>query len=581
MSREAASSMGPETGQWVNFALRCVAALVALVFAQWVLVPGFLALDVPSHSDLWRYYATAHDMPLRTAVVSPRPLMVVALHVLSVIESPRLFFFVLNLPAVLFVASLSMAAGRFTRLATSHVVFFLLCLMIFGTPTFYELNPLDYGGLLSGVFFAFEVLLLCHARDRATDGDPLKYWALVAGSALLGYLSFETKPTFAALIPLAPIVLCERYSARKIMGVCGACAGVIVLSVAKDVLLKSPFIDVSDGASPYKVGTSPVIVLEAASFYVRKIFIWPLIPIAAFGMWRAWRHGRMMFCVTLLAPILAVLPMCAIPSRLLEMYSWYGTAVLGVLLASLFSVRGQKWVRWIASVLVVIGFAAGVMGADRKGREAQWTISNHLLNSATLRGLEALQSRITPRERILVTGTLGPFSPFNNDRFIATTTPVRFSWNVAYPPAREALVRISHDSALHIPRASVDFRAYDRVAIFGAGGELAELRPASEFLSMPDYDIALLFYCRDGLDSKDQKLPQALECLNQFGEYAAAESYGQRMGESSGNQWVWYWTGRASEALGHSSEAFKAYEKAASIERAAVFVDAAERVKGG
>lgn len=566
---------------WFNFGRRIVVVALALALAQWLIVPGFLAMDVPSHSDLWRYYAVAHELPLKIAIVSPRPLMLLALKALAPIHDSSVFFLLLNLPAIIFVGLASIAADAFFKVKTPLWAQFLLSLAIFGTSTFYVLNPLDYGGFLAGAFFGLQVIWLCEARNRGEQGREINFFVVATVAALLGYVSFETKPTFALLIPLAPLILLSSYPPRKVLFGCAVCAGFVALSVVKDVVLKSPFIEVNNAASPYKIALNPISILNAAGFYLRHILPWQLIPIALFGLWQAWRCKRWVLAVLVFAPILAVMPMCAIPSRLLPMYSWFGTVIVAVMVAALLMKRRIKFVSMVAVGLVLFSILAGMTGASLRKPSVKWTVSNHQFNRQAAESLKALQARVAPGERILVAGRLAAFSPFNNDRFIALTSPVDFTWKVAYPPVDAPLVAMSHDSKVHVAQADIRFDEYDRVAIFGPDGRLVHLGPAGAFSTMRGYEVAIRFYCPDGMSipDADTRLAKTLACLSNYGEYQAAEEYGEVAGDNSTNQWVWYWRGRASEALQHRDEALRAFEKAASIEPAPVFLDAATRVK--
>lgn len=582
MSEDAGYLPDSRSGSvWTNFGRRIVVVALALVLAQWFIVPGFLAMDVPSHSDLWRYYAVAHELPLKVALVSPRPLMLLALKALAPIHDSGVFFLLLNLPAVIFVGLGSIAADAFFKVRTPLWAQFLLSLAIFGTSTFYVLNPLDYGGFLAGAFLALQVIWLCEARNRGEQRREMNFFVAATVAALLGYVSFETKPTFALLIPLAPLILISSYPPRKVLIGCAVCAGFVALSVVKDVALKSPFIEVTNAASPYKIALNPISILKAAGFYLRHILPWPLIPVALFGFWQAWRYERRVFAVMVFAPILAVMPMCAIPSRLLPMYSWFGTVIVAAMMAALLMKRRVKFVSMVAVGLALFSILAGMAGVNLRNSSVRWTVSNHQFNRQAADGLKALQARVAPGERILVAGRLAAFSPFNNDRFIALTSPVDFTWKVAYPPVDAPLVAMSHDSRVHIARADIRFDEYDRVAIFGPDGRLVHLGPADAFSKLRGYELAIRFYCPDGMSipDVDTRLARTLACLSNFGENQAAEEYGDVAGNNSTNQWVWYWRGRASEALQHRDEALRAFQKAASIESAPVFLDAVNRVK--
>lgn len=565
----------------VRMTSRLILAIISFICAQWFIMPGFLALDVPSHSDLWRYYVIAHEMSWEVAISSPRPLMLLALLALRGVHNAHALFALLNVPAILFACLLMRSAEVLMRQTLLAWQAFVAFLIVFGTAAFYELNPLDYGGMLAGAILALQLGWLVRERDSSL---VLGGWALVrmaAITALLGYLSFETKPTFAALIPALPLVLVRKYGYRKTLYICTACVVVIVVSAVKDIFLKSPFIQLGDAPGPYKVGLNPLSFINALVFYARQIVPIQLIPLALLGLWRAWCVDRRIFVTAIIAPILAVLPMCAIPDRLLPMYGWYGTIVLAAVLAPFFAGQGRRGTNWTTMLLTALALGAGVVGIERKDVVPQWVKTNHEFNTHAFAGLEALQGRVLPGERILVAGPLMPFSPFQSDEFIRLTSEVAFTWAVSFPASEAALVAMSNDSKVHVPFASLDYAAFDRVAIFDQRGDLIELDAASGFAAMTRHEAAARMYCHNELQLADNssRVIAVMQCLSRQSETGAAESFGAQFASmSSDNQWVWYERGKASEALGHTSMAYDAYQRAAALEDAPVFRDAVKRV---
>jgi hypothetical protein len=512
--------------------------VAALVIAQWFIVPGFVAFNVPSHSDLWRYYVVAHEQTLRVALTSPRPLMLIALQMLGQIDSPRILFALLNVPALLFVVSAIGAVEHLGEAKVSHGTAFALFVLLFGTSTFYELNPLDYGGMLAGVFLAAQIAWLSNERHRAAEDRSRQLWIVALVAGLLTYLSLETKPTFAALLPLTPLLLYRYYTRKRIALCCAVCAAFIVLSVVKDIQLNSPFMRIgSSEVSPYQVGHDPVVFFGAAVFYVSRILPWQLLPLAMLSLIYAWRRDRSIAVAALVAPVLTVLPMCAIPTRLLPMYSWFGMAIMGALLAGHTQWHGLRPGRRAALVIFFLfGLVAEVTHRLPGMNVTAWVITNHRFNINNMRAAEALATRVLPGERLLIAGPLMPFSPFKNDRYIALTTPVSFTWAVAYPKAEEALAKMFNDSHVQIAQDEIDFARFDRVALFDADGNLARLATASEFSAISREQVAAQFYCSAAMGITDPKLRaiKTKDCLVGVGELAAAEGIGKDSSEGSG-----------------------------------------------
>jgi hypothetical protein len=572
----------PTRGPWKTLLIRCALAFVALSLVQWVLLPGFLAMDVPSHSDLWRYYAVAHELGLRDVLTSPRPLMLLFLHLLAPVNNAHIFFVLLNIPVVLFVSCGLMAGERLTGLRVGSFVAFSTFLLLFSTSTFYELNPLDFGGMLAGVFVSALVFRLCIERDRVASGQRPRLMLSAAFIGLLTYVSIETKPTFAALLPFLPLILLRRHRIKAVVLLCIVCVAFILLSVIKDVWLKSPFIQVGGGDSPYKVGSNPLDMVSAAYFYLGGIVPRALLPLFIFLLYRTWRVSRMYAGIAVIASILAVLPMVAIPARLLQMYSWFGLAISAFVLVPYISWRSSGSIsKVVLLVLGSIGLLTVALGSRSDARVIDWVATNHRFNKEVFKGLEDVQIRMNPRERLLVTGPMLPFNPFSNDSFIEQTSPVKFTWSVVYPKSEAALVKMSNDSKVHIPLGAVDLSDFDKVAIFDLNGRLSQLAPAGQFVGLSSYDLAARFFCSSALTERDEEtqLLKVVLCLNQLGEFAAASSYAQEHGPDTRNQWVWYGRGQANESLGRLAEAEAAYRRAASLEKAAVFDDAVRRVQ--
>lgn len=549
-------------------------AFLALLVAQWAFMPGYPALDMPAHSDLWRYYVISHEQSLWSALTSPRPLMLVFLHLLKIISNTDVFYVALNLPAALFVSSLTMALERVWGKVVPTLFVWCYFVVVFSMPTFYELNPLDFGGMLAGCVFSLALYWVCRIGEHHADKN-IYLNCLVFG--IFSLISVETKPTFAVIFPFLPFVLYGKVSRKNIFLLCLSSAFMIGCSFAKDLIYNSPFIKFSGAdTNPYHVGHDPHLIFSALAEYTKYIMPMAWLPIVLFAIWLAVKKNRLMAFAIVVMPLLIIAPMCAIPSRVLPMYSWFATVVLGAMAVNSLQEMSSVWAPRATILAMAVFFAAIVLGNQPNKGVVPWIVANQKFNKDSLDGLRSMAQRVLPNERVLIVGRFMPYSPFQNDQFVRLISPVHFDWSVAYPAASAPFVLMSNDTKSMIPQASVSLSSFDKVAIFSSNGNFERFSPVSDFTAMKTGELEATFYCGRELSISDIGIRSAkvMSCLNDIGEFSASVDYGNAIPLDKRDQWTWFMYGHANEGVKNYVAAYESFKQAYAIEHAAVFQEA-------
>ena len=395
--------------------------------------------------------------------------------------------------------------------------------------------------------------------------------------AVVAWLSIETKPTFAALLPALPLLFIRHVGWRATVIRSVAVILIIAGVLLKDRLLGSAFVGVGQGqGSSYAIANNPLIVLQTLGFYLARLLpAWAYLVIAlAYG--KLIRQGRWEWAGVFAAmTLLAIVPVLAIPNHRFEMYSWYGASIL-LLPAALLWGRSQSdgvarvvWQTssWVAASIALIAIASA--SPQLRG----WYELNQRANANTLAALDTLRAKMLPGERLLLVGALNAFSPFRSDAFIELRFPYSFEWHVAVPPRDEAWIIGNRDSSRAIRTSEIDLARYDRVAVFSNEGRLLNLTRPQALASLPAPFRVPAFGCnyRDGMVI-DSTL---LGCLLEVGEHRTVLHLAANDPEK--DQWEHFSVGQSHEALGDRAKAHDAYAAANRLEQAPIFADAMKR----
>lgn len=460
-----------------NWALRIMAALTTYVVVAGALSPGFIALGAPVHVDLYRYFDISHKPFTWALLANPRPLMLAALRVLD-IDDFRIFYSVLLLVATLLplvmLAALEQARG--VRAGwTATISFLALCYVL---PSFYELAPLDFGGLLAGVIACSACMVLMKQVD----------WPRIGGYALLAWLSVEFKPTYAVALCAFPLVM--HWSGRRSYGIIAAAAtfAVVLLVFLKDRWLGSAFVGVdAQAGSSYQLLGMPGAVLGALLFYLQRIFSpsgWLLMTACAAALiWR--RQGRAVLVIAILAAA-ALMPMLLIPNHRFTMYAWYPASILLLLVPMAAACwQPRRFTAAGTCLLAVIVIVACVGEAAYLKSHRGWYAHNQQSNARILDSLQLLRSHLRPGMRVLITGRLPPYAPFKNDALVASYLPAGVEWVVVAPPSEDVLIPMSGDTRRYVRMADLDGAGFDLHVVYDDGGRIVSIAPPAPGVAIP------------------------------------------------------------------------------------------------
>lgn len=447
---------------------RLVVAWIVYLCVARAFSPGFLELSAPLHSDVYRYYEIASKPFEWQLLLSPRPLMLLALRLLDV-DSFGVFYVLLlaapvALPVFMLAALERVAQLRVGWLAT--VCYVALCYVL---PSFYELAPLDFGGACAGIFACLAAIALVTATR----------WRRVAAYALLTWLSLECKPAYAFVLCVLPLLTSagtrpgERWRAAMVAFV------VCLMVFAKDHWIGSSFVGVgAESGSSYQLLGGPVIMLEAAKFYIQRLFspvTW--VVLAALAAWvlrqRSWRP----LAALALLGAAAILPMLLIPNHRFVMYTWFASSIL-LLVLPIASTRILAMPRNVALWSLAL-IAVTVLALWSESRflsiHRGWYEYNQRMNANIMRSLHVLSTQLTPGEKVLVSGQFGPYVPYKNDALVAAILPSGVEWTVVAPPSEDPLIAMSPNTRRYTRITEIDGASFDRHVAYDAEGNIRKI----------------------------------------------------------------------------------------------------------
>jgi len=504
---------------------------IALAICVYLLVtrvinPGFFDPLVPTHSDTWRYFAYSKTDFASSDFQAPRPLMLVALKLMGVLDDFSWFVAIVLLPAVLLPATLVRTAELVLGQRAgwgAQAAYYTVC---FSLASFYELQTLDFGGCLAGIA-ACAAVLAFHKVSRTVQSGaatlPLHLMPL-----LFAWISMECKPTYGLVLAAAPFFFVSTVGRRRVLLQAVSVVAVVLFVLIKDRLLGSPFVGVNAGdGSSYQVGGGLAVMAKTLWFYVAAMLPLWAWPVAVMGLCVLWRErGPYTVLIMVALAILAVAPMVAIPNNKVAMYSWFGATLLllPLILARQAPIGSSPVHRIVQSVIFWVLIAGALISIARSdGPLRYWYSYNQKSNAQTLQGIDALVARSKPGQRILVAGPLNAHTPFRNDEFIALRFGYSIDWTVVVPQQHTTLLPFS-DSKRHIASKDIgSISEYDTVALFNAEGRLVKLAPASLYAAASSGELINELFCRQG--SRPDKAKEQ-SCLASLEEQAALSEIG-------------------------------------------------------
>lgn len=505
-----------------------VSAILALgvyLLITRVINPGFFEPLVPTHSDTWRYFAYSKGDFALADFQAPRPLMLIALKVMGMIDSFPWFMVLVLTPAVMLPVGLLRSAEVVLEERAgwlAQAAYFALC---YSLASFYELQSLDFGGCLAG-FAACAALLAFRRLALDLNGGTAAVTRFVVPFVLV-WISMECKPTYGLVMAALPLFFVRLIGWRRAFLQVAGVVVVVMLVLVKDRLLGSPFVgaDSSARAASYHLGGGGVVMLKALWFYIQAMLPawgWPVVLLALIALWRS-RNQWAAAMVPCLA-MLAVAPMIAIPNNQLAMYSWFGASLLLLPVAVFAPERLLKERTGTAAITLLFWLLmlTALVAIARSQKDLRfWYGFNQKANAQALKGLETLSARLLPGQRVLIAGPLNAHTLFRNDDFVGLQLGYSVDWTVVVPEQHTVLLPFS-DSRRHIASRELgDMTSYDVVALFNEQGRLVHLGPAAKLSGLSKPEVINQLFCRQGAPTD---LAREVACLTLLNETAAVHA---------------------------------------------------------
>lgn len=503
--------------------LVCLAAFVA---GRILIFPGFLDPQTPSHDDLYRYFLIGQSVWTPDQWLSPRPLMLIFLHLLGgLVDVPRFFWLGLSLTSVFFVAALVEFLKKAQLGSIDALSTFIFGVIIFALPSSWEIYQLDFGGMLSGVFCVISAFVYLRGpKESAFSG------AIIL-SLILFWVALETKPTFAAvMLLLAGIDFVITRSRKSLFALFGIIA-ISFLVVVKDKLLGSPFINFNSAGNYYEVKILSLDNLVALQSYLKASaspYLIPALVLLYFTVARKDTTRPSVIIYPALA-IAAVLPMTIIPNRVLTLYSWYASVFLFApcLFITFHALTNESLIFRYKANLVVILLVAGMLAHAHKSFPVSayaWSLSQTNRNVAN--SLEYIKDDRwgVSTKKVIITGLQGPSHAFRQSDFVLDQTMLN-SYTLLLRNSEAPWNNEARALGKTEKLSGIDYEDYDFYYVYDSKGRLAYKLSKSEMLSIPEWWRDAVVTCASSpflskLSKKDYE--NALACFDYANESAAA-----------------------------------------------------------
>lgn len=559
-----------------SFAKFFLLCLAGFILGRLFFFPGFFDPFVPSHSDLYRYFSIGQRMWTYQDWLSPRPLMILFLHLVSILRLPSLIWFILSLSSVFFVAALLVVLQRFGGLKPNVVSILLYSIVIFSLPTSFEIYQLDYGGMLAGIISLIAIYVWCRfRRENSTRALSL--------SLILYWISLEMKPTFAAtMLFLALLQLIFQRDKKSLLLVLGVCC-VSIFVVLKDRLLGSPFLGAGQGSDIYAVQIDPKKNLGAFWVYISSSVTVELLPglaIAYYLFWRASKRSWVMIGVIIFSAVSSIMPMILIPNRTLDLYAWYCGMLLCMPFLYIFQneITGQFDAHAIpprvAKVLLSVGLLATIVALSISSRlhasvaSFYFFINNYNRNAiSSLERLRELNSDydFASSRGILIAGIRGPYNPFQSRPYIQYSTNLPDTYVLLLRESEVSWNNSSHDMGKAIYSNQLDINSFDFFVIYDQDGNISRVLSLEEMKNIPEWQRVSILLCDLSPSMKAwtvSVLENTAGCLDEAGESTAVVELLNNVNQLTLSPVLHYYLGHAYQSLGDISSARIEYQLA-------------------
>lgn len=557
-----------------------ILSLAGFVIGRLFFFPGFLDPLVPSHSDLYRYFTIGQQLWLAKSWLTPRPLMILVLHILGALRSPEAMWFILSLSSIAFVAALIFLLQKFGRLKANMISILLYSAAIFALPTSFEIYQLDYGGMLAGILSV--AAIYCWLQYRETDLTKALLLSLV-----LFWFSLEMKPTFGATILLLAFIQLLVQRDKTTLFLLLAVFGISVFVVLKDRFLGSPFLGMGYGSEIYAVQISPRKNLHALRVYLTAVSTKELIPgllIAYYLFWTAARRSWITVLALLALVVSAIMPMVIIPNRTFQLYAWYCAVLLFIPFLYILQpeippqtdapVSGtRKALIWADLIVTLVALSvSSQLHADTLSWH--WRLTNYNRNVITSLGqLKEISTAYNFKSSrgVLISGVGGQYQPYIDKRYIQYVTglPDNYVFLIRQSERTKYGDWSKYGLGNSVYSDQLDIDSFDYFVIYDKDGSIAWILTLAELQALPEWSRLAALACSlnpNQVNWTADHLENVATCLDEAGESLALLDLTDHINTVELTPLLHYYRGHAYQILGKYFLARKEYKQALKLD---------------
>ena len=568
--------------------------LAGFTLGRLFIFPGFLDPLVPSHSDLYRYVAIGQRIWTSEVWLSPRPLMLLFLHLLGVFQLPAAMWLLLSLTSIAFAAALVFVLQHFGGLQPNVISVLLYSLIIFSLPTSFEIYQLDFGGMLAGVLSLAAIYFWLHYYQTDTKKAFLS-------SLLIFWASLEMKPTFAAsILFLAFLQLVFRRDKTSLL-LLVAVFGIVVFVLLKDRLLGSPFLGSGRGAGVYAIQIAPSKNLHALWLYSKDAVTKELLPglaIAYYLFGRVFKQSWIKILGLLLLAVSTMLPMIIIPNRVLVLYAWYFGMVLCIPFLYILQLenteptdvapRSSLIYKALVSIGLLVTIAALSLTSELNSAEMNWYLDVSKYNRNVIASLPHVRDLNTnynfnSSKGILISGIRGPFHPYSSRTYIQFVTHLPDNYALLLRKSEVSWNDSLSDLGIALYTDQLDINEFDYFILYDQGGNISRMLFLEDVKAIPVWRQIPTLACNLNANPEywtTSHVESVVACLDKAGEGQATLEFLDHIDTAEITPWLHYYWGHAYELTGNLSSAREEYKIALAADKNDFFRRALEALRG-
>lgn len=534
--------------------------------------PGYLEIFSPSHSDIFRYYTIGlQDWSLENWK-SPRPLMLMYLHLIASIQNWNVFIILLTLPSLVLVILLGSFISSKFEMKPSYFSATIYFILIYSSPLFIPMYQYDIGGMLSGIFTVFLVKFIL---DNLNNTKFNNYHFLSIFT--MSYIALEFKQTFAVSMISFSFIVFFIYKTRKTFYIFILIIGSILLNLIKDKFFNSAFMRTDTSGDVYSIIISPLKNLELLNFYILNSFTSYLAIISFISFFILYKKNIKISLVIIIFAISASVPMSLLLNREWAIYSFYSMIIfVSFIQLSIIKIKDINN-GYIKMILYSSFVFLTLFHAYTPSVETNWNVVHQKYNNNILEGLDNLKNNFIGK-RILIIGVQGPYHPFKSKKFIELhTNNLINNYDILLYHNEESWNNMSKvEQTNGIYKEDLNLFLYDIIINFNDKGTISGIYTQENvsFLRKSDLMKNLFLNCgflstSDNILSLDQnKTLKIMECLNSKLDFLGIIQ--MKENEDFNNYithpWQYYYLANAYNYFNNNIEANIFIERAINIE---------------